>query len=348
MSNLIKFFAILIMLLYWGCSDNSVDGSGTGTGNPIILGQVISDEDSAFANVSVKLRPANYFLDDSLSFISENEFYKIRNVLTDLNGRFMIDSVDSGEYVIEVCGKNNKSVIYKCSINLDLDTLELAYTPVLQNDTIKGYSAVFGGTDSEKDIYIEGLDRKSSTLNGFFNIVVPAGTYSLKAVTERGEEGIIKEVASYCSSATINVLAENPISNNYICDTLIVRAILDSNNISRSVLYHAFSYGDDDDDKFVYQVDIEDPAFHTLPPIIGGMRNLLELEIQFGNLSEIPPEIGLLTKIRELELNDNLLTSLPIEITNLSPINELNLSGNQFENLPQQIVDWGNTYNALW
>ncbi len=346
MNKILIILSLFTLITLFGCSDNSVDGSGTGTGNPVILGQVISDNDTAFINASVKMRPVNYYSDDSLSFITDNSLFKIKNVSTDKAGIFIIDSVDSGEYLIEVSGKNNESVLYNCSVSLDDDTIFLAHTPSLQNDTIKGKAAVLGGDGSEITIYVKGLEKKVVADNGDFQIILPAGKYNLKAVTEKNEVGILRDVNSYFEEANINVLAENPISNSYICDTLIVRAILDSNNISRSAIYHAFVL--DSSYSHVFQVDIEDPSFHTLPAIIGGMRNLEELEIQFGQLSELPKEIGLLTEIRELELTGNKLKTLPLEIMNLTPTNELDLSGNQFENLPQEIVDWGNKYNATW
>lgn len=347
MSKLI--ICLLSMLIFIGCSTNTVDdGSGTGTGNPIIIGYILSDDGAAFVNAEVKLRPTNYYSDDSLSYVSQNEFYRIKNVTTDQSAGFVIDSIDTGSYIIEVTGFNNKSVLFACEVTYPFDTIILDYSPVLENDTLKGIAKVYGGEDSEKCVFVEGLERKAYTADGVFSLIVPTGTYNLKAKTNDGEIGIIKEAKSYSDAVTVNVLAKNPISNSLVCDTLIVRAILDSNGISRSALAHAFIYNDDDGGSFVYQVDIEDPEFYTLPAIIGGMRNLRELEIQFGNLSSIPPEIGLLTKITELELNDNKLTSLPIEITNLAPIYELNLSGNDFDNLPQSVINWGNTYNALW
>lgn len=346
MSKMVSIFFAFTILLFSSCSDNSVDGSGTGTGNPIIIGQVISDNDSAFSNVIVKLRPVNYYNGDSASYISENNLYKIRDVKTDECSRFVIDSVDSGEYSIEVSGKNSESVLYNCLVNLNSDSLFLDYNPVLPNDTIRGYSLVYGGANSEKKIYVEGLERTASTMNDSFYIIVPVGVYNLKAVTERNETAIVTDVNSYCTNLDINILALNPLSSSYICDTLIVRAILDSNGISRSALAHAFR--ENVNDNYVFQIDIEDPSFYTLPAIIAGVRRLVELEIQFGNLSSLPPEIGLLSKLEELELNNNKLTTLPIEIINLTPIDELNLSGNNFSDLPQDIIDWGNNYNALW
>lgn len=346
MNKIFLIVCLFLLIALFGCSDNTVDGSGTGTGNPVILGQVISDDDTAFANASVKLRPINYYAYDSSNFTSQNPLYKVKDLNTNEDGLFIIDSVDSGEYLIEVSGKNNESVLYKCTVSLDDDTVFLEYTPTLPNDTIKGITAVFGGEKSEMSIYVEGLEKKVATDDGNFEIILPAGKYNLKAITEKKEVGILRDVNSYCEEANINILAENPVSDSYICDTLIVRAILDSNNISRSVVYHAFVL--DSSYSHVFQVDIEDPSFHTLPAIIGGMKNLEELEIQFGQLSELPKEIGLLTKIRELELTGNKLKTLPLEITNLTPSDELDLSGNEFENLPQEIIDWGNTYNATW
>ena len=48
-------------------------------------------------------------------------------------------------------------------------------------------------------------------------------------------------------------------------------------------------------------------------------------------LKEIPPEIGRLTEILELDLSNNALNDLPMELQNLKKIRVLRLKGKRFD-----------------
>ncbi len=78
----------------------------------------------------------------------------------------------------------------------------------------------------------------------------------------------------------------------------------------------------------------------ALPPEIGRLTALRELDLHDNQLSTLPPEIGKLTKLVKLELYNNHLTALPDEIGQLSALEELNLLNNQLEYLP-------NTFSGL-
>ncbi|MEV7230924.1 COR domain-containing protein [Polymorphospora sp. NPDC051019] len=75
----------------------------------------------------------------------------------------------------------------------------------------------------------------------------------------------------------------------------------------------------------------------TLPPDIGHLINLTELDVRSNVLSALPKEIGELRKLEELYLDDNRLTELPPEIGRLSELRELDLDGNQIRSLPREL-----------
>ena len=52
----------------------------------------------------------------------------------------------------------------------------------------------------------------------------------------------------------------------------------------------------------------------SLPPEIGQLTNLQQLNLSYNRLTRLPPEIGQLTNLQELDLSNNPLTSLPPEL----------------------------------
>ena len=79
-----------------------------------------------------------------------------------------------------------------------------------------------------------------------------------------------------------------------------------------------------------------------LPPEIGRLAKLTQLELRQNELIFLPPEIGQLANLTELELSFNPLTSLPIEIGQLSNLTTLILEFNQLMSLPKEIGQLSN------
>ena len=57
----------------------------------------------------------------------------------------------------------------------------------------------------------------------------------------------------------------------------------------------------------------------------------MTLELSSLGLTTLPPEIGQLTALTQLDLCDNQLTSLPPEIGQLTVLTQLDLSDNQLD-----------------
>ena len=74
------------------------------------------------------------------------------------------------------------------------------------------------------------------------------------------------------------------------------------------------------------------PALEYLPPEIGNLTGLTQLNLTGNQLTGLPPEIGNLTSLTELNLHNNQLrTVLPPEIGNLTSLTVLDLSANVLE-----------------
>ena len=82
--------------------------------------------------------------------------------------------------------------------------------------------------------------------------------------------------------------------------------------------------------------------FGSIPPEIGCLTNLTELQLQQNQLTgEIPPEIGNLTNLTYLYLGFNQLTGeIPPEIGNLTNLTYLSLMNNQLTGeIPPEVCD---------
>ena len=76
-------------------------------------------------------------------------------------------------------------------------------------------------------------------------------------------------------------------------------------------------------------LDLSNLQLTELPPEIGNLHSLQELNLWGNKLSSLPPEIGNLSNLQTLYLGDNQLSSLPPEIGNLNNLHKLYLGSNQ-------------------
>ena len=66
----------------------------------------------------------------------------------------------------------------------------------------------------------------------------------------------------------------------------------------------------------------------VLPPEIGQLTSLIELDLGLNELTELPPEIGNLTNLTNLKVDRNHLKTLPPEIGRLRKLTHLNAGAN--------------------
>jgi Leucine-rich repeat (LRR) protein len=136
-------------------------------------------------------------------------------------------------------------------------------------------------------------------------------------------------------ATALNSFSQVEPCSTYTCDSLAVRAILDSNGLTDHLVGEvARRIGID---WRIIGIDISHPEITTLPKEIGKLSALESLALLSNQLTSLPPEIGQLTALKGLILYDNQLTSLPPEIGQLTSLTELNLYGNQLTSLPPEI-----------
>ncbi|WP_273276849.1 hypothetical protein [Maribacter polysiphoniae] len=80
----------------------------------------------------------------------------------------------------------------------------------------------------------------------------------------------------------------------------------------------------------------------SIPPEIGQLIDLEDLNIAENQLTSIPKEIGQLTNLTRLHLGDNLLTAIPPEIGQLIDLSSLVLNQNELTELPPELAQLTN------
>jgi len=121
---------------------------------------------------------------------------------------------------------------------------------------------------------------------------------------------------------------------DYACDSLAVRAILDTNGLSLVSVAMASTRNLEGR---INEIKIVDQGIVILPENVGIVTELTRLILFGNNITEIPNSIGKLTNLEYLHLDGNSLDILQDSITLLSNLDTLSLANNQLISLPDSI-----------
>ena len=348
---MIKQFLKLFIYLIPGilsCSIGLVDtGGGSELGNGVIAGTIYNSNGTPASNASVLLRRKD-FLKDTSEAIFITEYIDSADTFTDNEGIFCFDSVDTGKYCIEAAIGDSLAVLLECELTEEDSIIIIPDDTLAPVGKIIGNVSLYGGPNAKRFVQVYGLDRVVETdTTGNFTIDVPEGEFKLRIVMgmPKYKEIDIPNIIPDGAPVSVMLLAENPISNNYICDTLIIRAILDSNGMS-TISVNAVISGMNSGR--VSDLEIMESLFTTIPSVIGGLHTVESVEMRKTLVSSLPGRIGELINITELELDSNQLTTLPLEITNITQLVLLDLSYNKLKNLLPAVKAWADTYDPDW
>ena len=171
-----KCLILLCVFLLFACSGPSTvnitgNGSGTGVGNPVVLGTVVYPVTKKRAeNISVKIRRTSFIKDNTHS----NSIVTQKDAFTDKNGQFKIDSLDTGSYTIEFCDSTFYSSLFRFAITSDRDTVVETNVTLMHSSKVSGYVRTVNGERVGSNIYVYGLDRKTTPDDsGRFTIILP-------------------------------------------------------------------------------------------------------------------------------------------------------------------------------
>lgn len=88
---------------------------------------------------------------------------------------------------------------------------------------------------------------------------------------------------------------------------------------------------------YLKELDASANELRTLPPTVNNLNGLTILDLSYNQFETIPDCVTNLTHLEKLLLSDNQLNSLTDTINNLHDLKELNLGDNHLKNLPDTI-----------
>ncbi|MBN2037863.1 MAG: DUF2341 domain-containing protein [Chitinispirillaceae bacterium] len=188
------FFPILLTtimaaagLLSFSCAPLTTAG-GSEIGNPsqiTVMGQVVyATIGTPVSGADVRLRSTAFCKDTTLAAFPKQAML-LRNAVTDESGRFVLDSVDTGDYNIEINDGKSNAVMIPCVVR------GASAIKVLPIDTVRQTTVIGGAVAIDRPgaaVYVQvyGLDRvaRADTGAGVFEILdVPPGTFNLRIVS---------------------------------------------------------------------------------------------------------------------------------------------------------------------
>jgi Leucine-rich repeat (LRR) protein len=132
----------------------------------------------------------------------------------------------------------------------------------------------------------------------------------------------------------ITFLPISSLSQDYVGDTLAVRAILDSNGLDTIPVSEDII---DSSEGRIVNLYLISKQLSTIPSEIGVLTSLVDLWLYGNSLTTLPPQIENLDNLMLLNLPENTLSHLPLEIGNLPNLSVLELNNNNLTELPSEI-----------
>lgn len=179
-------------LFCFRCSPNGdITGTGSQAGNGRVACIIYNEDGSPAVGAAIRLRSRDFIASHDNSFIDTVS----RNAVTDKNGAFTIDSVDSGSYFIEINDGHSHAVLLSCEMASDDTLLRLPEATLLPTGTIKGTFSTKPDGSKALSIQIYGLERSGvfdSTSGEFYIFDVPGGKYTIRIHATSGKSRAVE------------------------------------------------------------------------------------------------------------------------------------------------------------
>lgn len=192
-----------------GCAANdSIAGTGSQGGNARVAGLIYDESGNPASGARVYLRSHNYTADTAgVSLVKRTA--SRRDDRTDANGLFMIDSIDTGSYFIEVTDGKKHAVLLACNVAQDDTLVRIPGATLHPTGVIKGMFVPVPGTPVSHYIQLYGIERvgmRDSSTGGFIIKDVPAGNYRVRIVTTAPElQPVDLDTISVASGETTDI-----------------------------------------------------------------------------------------------------------------------------------------------
>ncbi len=353
--------------LFWACSHIlTLSGPGSETTNGMVVAGIAELPDGSPAS------GANIFI-KSVAFLPDTLFVSavvIPDTVASSDGSFSCVVPDSvGEYAIEINYQNKYASLIRFN---PLTTRNFGSVTLPQTAGFHGVMDL-QGIASGDNIYVQiyGSHRMSKVdAYGTFSFLgMPSGRHLVRVFSNISAYGVIDK-------DTVELFpAENRNMGTYIMpfnawkDTVVVRAILDSNgldavkvadvtavnNNQRIVSLNLIGYGITTVPSAVAKLRLRhlklgENKLTAIPEEIGLIAPLTDLGLKLNALAAIPTTLGNLIHLTDLNLSNNSLSTLPVELTNMTQLQALSVDYNHLTVVTDPVLTWLNTYsnNTAW
>lgn len=332
-SSLLLIFTLLLCE-FIGCTlSGDIAGTGSQAGNGNVLGTVVNPDGSPSVNADVFIRPKE-FLKDTTEITGPT----LPDAVTDSTGAFVIDTVEPGEYFVEINDGVKNAILVECvkdSVNIQAKDLGTIY--------LKPQAGFFGvvireNIPNDVHVYVQvyGLDHaREVKLYGDFSFYqIPAGTYNLRISSSDSTLGTVDSETITIDPAEELDAGTFILPFEYWRDTLVVREILDSNDHTDIPVAEVTT----EKNGRVGELDLTNMDISTIPPSIGNLR-ITHLFLRENSISSLPDEIGKIASLEYLNVAINDLPGLPPTIGNCTRLKHLDASDNHLSgsNIPFEI-----------
>lgn len=168
------------------CTESPVEVAQGGGGSEAVAltGSFTNSDHGPAVSAHVRLRP-KFFLSDTNAAVAAGPKPASFDAVTDSNGVFRLDSIQRGEYFLEVSDGSASGILIPCALTGDSAVVRLAAAPLKPTGSVTGSIVPPEGFAGRTYVQVYGLDRKvkADSATGKFNMDgLPQGTYTLRAV----------------------------------------------------------------------------------------------------------------------------------------------------------------------
>lgn len=309
-----------------------------------IRGFVYHENGSPAINARILLRNSEFLADSGIAGLYKQVGVVSGETSTDALGFYAIDSVEPGEYRIEISAENAaQGAVVEASVSGLGGMLQVGNAVVrspggLQGRLVQGGSPVVGAW-----VHVYGMQRSAVTdsVGRLAFVDLPEGVYRL-IIRYRKPYGLVESLdLPYVAieAGALNDLGSLELPGgcgSAACDSMVVRYLLEVNG-QGALPVDSVSKWNAETGR-IEELDLSGLGIDSLP-YVRDLVTLKHLELDNNGMAYLPPEVAELPELEYLSLNRNRLRTLPKEIGNLKSLIGLHLYANFIDTLPPSIGD---------
>lgn len=317
--------------------DKQAGGGGIETVG--IRGYAYHENGLPATNARVRLRTREFLADSGIVGLKKQIAIRFGETVTDARGFYALDSVDPGEYRIEVADEaDSQGAVVEAVVSGNVRVFNVEKAVVKTPGRLVGRLAQGGYYVNGAWVHVYGMQR-SLTTDSYGRISfgdLPEGDYRIIIRLRRpyGHVQTLTLPAVGIEAGKVNDLGilELPGGcDGAACDSLVVRYILDRNGLD-SLPVDSVALWDAANGR-IEELDLSARGVTTLP-YVQDLVTLKRLELDNNSLESLPLEVTRIVGLEYLSLNYNNLRTLPREIGNLKFLTWLHVYDNNLDSLP--------------